>query len=267
MILSIQSNVIYGHVGNAASLPMYHACGIAAEHLDTVRLAAHPGYGTSERDVTSADIMSALFLDYLSLPLDEPLQAVHTGYFVTKEQVTATADFIKKLKERTPDIAILVDPVFGDKGRIYVAEDVVEAITNELLPQASIITPNQFELSYLAGNEVRHAKDAEEALDKMAQKYDAMIIATGVLDADRVQDIAICGDVFYHHQAPALVSGVSGTGDAFSALFLASYLTGKSPKEALDTASSLTHHMVKNSKSPLTLNMASGLSKIAGRRD
>ena len=264
MILSIQSNVIHGHVGNAASLPMYHACGVAAEHLDTVRMAAHPGYGTTARDVTSAKAMRALFDDYLDLPITIPLKGIHTGYFVDCAQVSVTADFIAALKLRRPDITILVDPVIGDKGRVYVDPQVVEAIHKTLLPHATIITPNQFELSYLSDQPVETIQDAKSALQALAGVHNVMMIATGIMGPDEVTDILVDKGTYHHHKAPVLASGVSGAGDAFAAVFLASYLSGKTPKKALLHASSLTYHMVKESNSPLTLNVASGLTMVNG---
>ena len=100
MILSIQSNVMHGYVGNRACLPFYQAFGIESEHLDTVRLAAHPGHGTSARDILDGAVMTALFDDYLALPDRVAPEAIHIGYFGALDQIAPTAQLVKTLKVR-----------------------------------------------------------------------------------------------------------------------------------------------------------------------
>ena len=265
MIFSIQSNVMHGYVGNRASLPFYHACGLETSHLDTVRLAAHPGYGTNAKDVMPAEAMSALFHDYLALSDTTPFTAFHTGYFGTAAQVKASADFISALLVRNPDMIVLVDPVFGDKGREYVAPDVITAIIERLLPLADIITPNQFELSYLANTPIGNVTHAKSALPTIITKPNQIAIATGIngdanIHDTNIHDICLENDQMHDISAPLLESGVSGAGDAFASLILSQIVSGKTTPQALKIASHITHHMVRQSKSPLTMNIASGLS-------
>lgn len=259
MILSIQSNVIHGHVGNGASLPIYHHFGMATQHLDTIRLAAHPGHGTTARDVMDGAIMSAIYEDYLKLVHMPNITAIHTGYFGSSEQVRITAKFMARMKERFPDMICLIDPVIGDKGRLYVAEDIPRALADDLLPLADIITPNQFELSYLSGQPITQVDDAITALKSWQDNKTMIAIATGITQEDKICDIACHDKEIHRHEASLLSSGVSGGGDAFAALFLAHYLAGKPVAEALSDASSAAYQMVINSQSPLDLNIASGL--------
>ena len=260
MIFSIQSNVMHGYVGNRASLPFYHLCGLETSHLDTVRLAAHPGYGTKAKDVMPAEAMRALFHDYLALSDTTPFTAFHTGYFGTAAQVSASADLISALLERNPDMIVLVDPVFGDKGREYVAPDVITTIIERLLPLADIITPNQFELSYLANQPIGNVTHAKSALPTIITKPNQIAIATGINGDANIHDICLENDQMHDISAPLLESGVSGAGDAFASLILSQIVSGKTTPQALKIASQITHHMVRQSKSPLTMNIASGLS-------
>ena len=269
MIFSIQSNVMHGYVGNRASLPFYHASGLETCQLDTVRLAAHPGYGTTARDVICAQSMTRLFDDYLKLSDTNTITACHTGYFGTADQVSATASFIKALQQRNPDMHVLVDPVFGDKGRSYVPEDVITAIIECLLPLADILTPNQFELSYLTNQPLDSLDQAKSALHHLISKPNQMALATGIGNKATIHDLCLHKGQIYDISAPLLDYGVSGAGDAFASLFLSQIIKGQiikgqiikgqAIKTALHTASNITHHIVRHSQSPLTMNIESGL--------
>ncbi|MGC6516890.1 MAG: bifunctional hydroxymethylpyrimidine kinase/phosphomethylpyrimidine kinase [Candidatus Puniceispirillaceae bacterium] len=273
MILSFHSNVMHGHVGNGAGLPIYHAFGLPVSHLDTVRLAAHPGHGTTARDVISAPDMAAILSDYLSLKDRPPLSAIHTGYFGKADQIAPVADFITRVKQQQPQLPVLIDPVFGDNGRLYISEDIITAIRRDLLPLATIITPNQFEISYLSDMSVDTPEEARRAFQKLGltsdimapdiMAPDIMAIVTGLkTPPDDICDILICHNDIITHKAPALSHGISGGGDAFAALFLACLHKNMTPEQALHNASQITYLMLQNSKNPLTLNIASGLEII-----
>ena len=263
MILSIQSNVMHGYVGNRASLPLYQAFGIETDHLDTVRLAAHPGHGTKTRDVLDGKIMGALFDDYLGLPDTEQPSAIHIGYFGALDQVTQTARFITALKARHEGLVILLDPVFGDNGRRYISDDIISAVITQLLPLADIITPNQFELEVLAQMTISNQSQAKDALAKLGATSARIIMATGIQDGTIIRDMLYADAMISEQSATLRDQGVSGSGDAFAALFLSHIIKGDKPKAALRAASALTHHMIAHSKSPLTLNITSGLALIS----
>ena len=265
MILSIQSNVMHGAVGNKASLPLYQAFGIATDHLDTVRLAAHPGHGVSARDTLDGAVMAALLDDYLALPDTAKPQGIHIGYFGALDQIAPTANFISTLKQRHPQMPVMLDPVFGDHGKAYISADIIAAVTEQLMPLADIITPNQFELATLSARAITNAAQAQTACLALAERTEAHIVATGIQDGDEVIDLLCADGLITTHRAAKQTIGVSGGGDALAALYLAHIITKASPQEALIAASSLTHHMIAHSKSPLTLNLASGLLEIAKR--
>ena len=110
---------------------------------------------------------------------------------------------------------------------------------------------------------------AEKALEIIANTGGQTIIATGISSGissgDNVYDMIIDNGHIYKQSASKKAHGVSGSGDAFAALFLAHILSNYSKQDALYGASSLTHHMIQNSESPLTLNIASGLAEIQNR--
>lgn len=276
MILSIQSHVIHGFVGNRASLPLYQALNIATNHLDTVRLAAHPGHGTTARDILDGTVMQSLFDDYLTLEHASIPQAIHVGYFGALDQIAPTASFIQRLKAKHPEMICLLDPVFGDHGKAYIRDEIITAIMTQLLPLADIITPNQFELARLSDRAITDKTDAKHALISLAKSAFApnrahsshipkLIVATGIQDGEMITDMMVDKDQICEQNAPLKASGVSGSGDAFASIFLGHIIKKYPPMHALAQASAITHHMIQNSTSPLTLNIASGLAKIDNR--
>jgi len=266
MILSIQSDVLHGHVGQKAALPIYQASSIEATQLATVTLAAHPGFGVRHRSILPADVMAGLLEDFLTLAERPELTALHVGYFGAADQIEVMADFIHKARQLQPEITIMLDPVFGEGERRYVADEIIEAVIEKLVPIADIITPNHFELSLLYGQAINSKQTALSALQTITGKQGQIKCLTGlyVQDDEMIYDI-ICQDEISAETAHrALPQGVSGAGDAFAALLLSSLQKGHTLKEALFIASRITSHMIAQSKSPLTLNVASGLVMIDG---
>ena len=272
MILSLQSDVLHGTVGHKAALPIYHHAGLAVTSINTIQLAAHPGFGTTARAILSADQLSALLDDYLKLPDRPALHAIHIGYFGDASQIMPICDFITTLKQdkrfqKDKDCVILVDPVFGDAGRQYVSDKIVSTVIETLLPLADIITPNQFECGLITADNAIAFDDKvalQAAFAHLPARYKAL---TGIMsdDGQIVTDYLMAGDRVYHSAKPARTQGVSGGGDAFAALFLSAFLTGKTPEEALTHANHITGIMMAQSTSPLTLSIASGLDEIIAK--
>ena len=264
MILSIQSDVLFGVVGQKAAMPIYQAASLEATQLATIVLAAHPGFGIKSRSIMQADILSDLLDEFLSLKERPDLTALHIGYFGAADQVFAAAEFIEKARRDNPSIKILLDPVFGDGDRRYVADDIIEAVIDKLVPQADIITPNHFELSLLAKQKIDSLEAAHSALTSLNQRHQLIGCVTGLAMTgdEAIYDVMVENQTLYKEAHKALPHGVSGAGDAFSALLLSALLRGKSLPDSLAFASMVTHHMISRSKSPLTLNVASGLSMI-----
>ena len=171
MILSIQSDVLWGAVGQKAAMPIYNAAGIEATQLATVTLAAHPGYSIQNRAIMPADSLSELLDEFLTLSARPALSALHIGYFGAADQVARVADFCHEARRHHPTIKILLDPVFGDGNRRYVKDEIIDAVIDNLVPQADIITPNHFELSLLANKKIDSLEVAREALSTLTRRH------------------------------------------------------------------------------------------------
>jgi pyridoxine kinase len=155
-VLAISSHVVRGHVGLDATVPALQHLGHEVWALPTVLLASRPGLGRLvKHDVPAEDLagmLAALEADGCGPSLD----AVLAGYFPSPQSVVAAAQAIAGIKAAKPGIPVLVDPVVGDAGRLYVAQATAEAIRDALLPLATIVTPNLFELSWLTGTTPNH---------------------------------------------------------------------------------------------------------------
>ena len=126
IILSIQSAVIHGAVGNNAAMPIYQYLRQPAESVDTVQLAAHPGFGTSMLSVTPAAELGALLADYRKLDIFRELGAIQTGYFGDHSQIGPVAQFIAASTQANKPLIYLLDPVLGDSGRLYVDSSILD---------------------------------------------------------------------------------------------------------------------------------------------
>src|SRR2546421_1931714 len=166
-VLAISSHVVRGAVGLAATVPALQYLGHEVWALPTVLLSSRPGLGRLvKRDVPAAelaDMLSALEADGCWPSLD----AVLTGYFTSPQGVAAAAEAIGRIRAAKPGIPVLVDPVVGDAGRLYVAQATAEAIRDALLPLATIATPNLFEFSWLMGRPSRSPQETEQAARRL----------------------------------------------------------------------------------------------------
>src|SRR5207237_6184509 len=141
-VLAGASGGVRGADGRAAAGPALAYLGDEVWALPTVLPSSRPGLGRlAKRDTPAAeltDMLSALEVDGCWPSLD----AVLTGYFTSPQGVVAAAEAVGRIKAAKPGIPVLVDPVVGDAGRLYVAQAPAEAIRDALLPLATIATPN-----------------------------------------------------------------------------------------------------------------------------
>ena len=160
-VLCISSQTVYGPVGNSAAVPALQALGHEVMALPTVVLSNHPGHGKPVGQATPAPLLEQMLQTLDGLGAFNGLDAVMTGYFANAAQVIAVANQIESLAKLNQALHVLVDPVIGDHGALYVAEDVAEAIRDHLLPLATIITPNLFELDVVQWHQ-RHCRQPSE---------------------------------------------------------------------------------------------------------
>jgi pyridoxine kinase len=187
--------------------------------LPTITLSNHPGHGAPKGFRTQPEDMAQMLAALEALGALHRLDAVLTGYFASPEQVEEVA----KLIARARPSFVLVDPVIGDHGRLYVPEAIAQAIRTHLLPLASCVTPNGFELGWLSDREVT---DEGSAIAAARQLGVAEVLATSIPAANGQLATLLVTEDEVHAIATAKRAGVPhGTGDFLSGLYLAARLS------------------------------------------
>lgn len=230
-VLSISAQVAYGLVGNSASVPALHAAGFTVLQVPTLILSHHPGLGKPSGVKLPATELEIILKSLEALGVLNSCVGVMTGYFSSANQVKIAAAYIQQMKVRAASLYILVDPILGDNGNLYVSNEVANAIRDELLPLASCATPNCFELGWLAGKPILNKT---EALIAAAHLPCPEILATSIpLDAGNLATLAITGGEYAETISPVKPAVPHGTGDFLAGLYLAARLNGFESREAL----------------------------------
>ena len=237
-ILSIQSSVVYGHVGNSvAALPLMRL-GHEVWRLDTVAFSNHPGHGGfSGRVVPPAEI-AELLRGLKALGVLSDCRAVLSGYLGEAGTAAVVADAVSSAKSANPKAIYLLDPVIGDGGRVFVRPGVPEAIAKKLVPLADICTPNVFELEQLTGMQVTDLGSARVAAHALRRQGPRTVILTGLPENGRISTLAVTNNGLWRVTVPRVDRPLNGTGDLISALILGHYLDSGSVPDALRLAAS-----------------------------
>ena len=241
-ILSIQSEVAYGHVGNSAAVLPLQRLGFEVWPVNTVQLGHHPGYGRFRGYRVEAERLSAILDAVLDQAPLERCAGMIVGYLGEAGNAGPVLQALDAISIRRPDLVFLLDPVIGDDGAgVFVRPDVPAAIDESLLPRAAIVTPNRFELAHLSGLDVDDLREAELAAERLLKRGPRLVVATGLSNPgcpDELIMLAVSGEERWLIRTPRLVQKFSGTGDAFSALFLGHYLKAPDLKTAFERATS-----------------------------
>jgi pyridoxine kinase len=249
-VLSIQSAVASGHVGNSAAVLPLQRLGFDVFPVPTVLLAHHPGQGRGWRGHKLEPAQIAELLR----GLEERgalgrCAAVLTGYLGEPEVADLVLRALEAVRAARPDALYLCDPVIGDDHTgVFVGPGIADAIQGRLLPAAEIITPNRFELALLAGCQVDDLDSALAAAAAIRAMGPRLVVATGLELPDAPDTLAVLADgadASWLVTTPRLPGLVHGTGDAFSALFLGHYLGRGAPEAALELASAAIFAVVE----------------------
>jgi pyridoxine kinase len=243
-LLSIQSAVASGAVGNSAAVFCLQRLGIDVARIDTVRFSNHPGHGGFAGGPADAGEMAALVEGIDARGLLAGCTAVLSGYLGAGAQGPVVADAVARVKRANPQALYALDPVMGDRGRIFVKPGVVDAIRS-LEGHADILFPNAFELSLLTGREVVDVASAVSAAASLRKDRPSRIVVATSLPADGGLGTLAAGPAgTFLVETPAVDHPAFGAGDGFAALFLARYLPGRDLAHALSFATSSIHAVV-----------------------
>ena len=257
-VISIQSQVVHGHVGNSAAVFPLQACGIEVAAVPTALLSNHPHYSSMRGGVLDAKFVRDLLVGVEERGLVDTGKVLISGYLGSPEIAAAVIDFVRRAKARNPNLLYLCDPVMGDDDLgFYVDEDMRTLFCEGLVPLADIITPNQFELEHLVGRTLATVEGIVAAARGLGP---STVAVTGVQVQDAssgiVQTLAIEPRAAWMVSTPKLSCRPSGTGDLFTALFAAAMVQGHTTEAALGRAVSGVYGVLEETERRRSYEMA-----------
>ncbi len=254
-VISIQSQVAYGHVGNSAAVFPMQMHGIDVIAVPTTLLSNRPGYPTIRGRVLDAQLVSDLLLGVEERGALDTCEAILSGYLGSPEIAAVVADFVARAKARNPKLTYCCDPVLGDRDRgLFVQADIPPLVRDRLCRLADIITPNHFEFEWLCGAKAATIEQLIAQAHTLISRGPSTIVVTSAELADtpdgQIETVAIerskepskerSEEPFkaWRVRTPKLPISPSGTGDLFAALLVAARVRGSDTPDALGHAAS-----------------------------
>ena len=231
-VLSISSQVVYGHVGNSAAAFVMQRMGHDVLAVPTIILSNRPGYKAIAGERTDPQKLHAMLEAVLENGWLADVDAVLTGYVPTAGHAEFCASWIAKIKALNPGALYLCDPIIGDEpGGIYIDKAAANAVRDHLLPLADIVTPNAFELGWLSGHAIPDAASAVSAAQALARP--AVVATSAPAESGMIANILVEGRKTAATASPRRTVKAHGTGDFFASIFLAHRLRGYTAAAAL----------------------------------
>ncbi len=243
-ILSIQSSVAYGHVGNSAAVFPLQRLGHEVWPVNTVHFSNHTGYGQWRGPLLAPTDVADVITGIAERGVLPTCDAVLSGYQGAETVGEVILDAVAQVKAANPSAVYCCDPVMGDVGRgFFVRPGIPEFMRDRVVPAADLVTPNQFELEFLTDRKIATAADLLDAVDALRAVGPRTVLVTSVqtdvTPPDSIEMVAVDDHGAWAVRTPLLPISVNGAGDMTAALFLAHTLTD-GPRVALErTASSV----------------------------
>jgi len=249
-VISIQSQVAYGHVGNSAAVFPMQIHGIDVIAVPTTLLSNRPGYPTVRGRVLDAKLVADLLIGIEERGVVDGAKMILSGYLGSPEIADVVADFVERARARNPALLYACDPVLGDRDRgLFVQAGIPELVRERLCPLAGIITPNHFEFESLCGRKagtieqvIAEAKTLMEhgpftVVVTSAELTDTPERETETLAIERSRDTLKTLKA-WRVRTPKLPISPNGTGDLFASLYVAACIRGAVTPQALTHAAS-----------------------------
>lgn len=250
-VISIQSQVAYGHVGNSAAVFPMQMHGIDVIAVPTTLLSNRPGYPTIRGQVLEAQLVADLLLGVEERGALDTAEVILSGYLGSAEIAAVVADFVARAKARNPALIYCCDPVLGDRDRaLFVHADIPPIVRDLLCPLANIITPNHFEFEWLCGAKATTIDQVIDAAQALMMRGPSTIVVTSAeladtpdheietLAIDRFEEGSKLQSRAWRVRTPKLPINPSGTGDLFASLFVSARVCGSDTADALGHAAS-----------------------------
>ena len=251
-MLSIQSSVVYGHVGNSVAVFALQRLGHEVWALPTTLLAHHTGYGSRRGAMVDPTLLRELVSGLVDLGVLGSVDAVLVGYLGAVEPIEIVGEVVRRVRQANPHATVCLDPVLGDIDRgFYVPPGVAESVRDQLVPTADVLTPNVFELAALTGRTAEAMADPDAvtaAADELRACGPGIVLVTSVPAGDEVGLLACSPAGRFRVVTPRLPRSFEGAGDLTAALFLGTLSAGV-PAALARTASSVHAVLAATSRS------------------
>ena len=263
-VISIQSQVAYGHVGNSAAVFPMQMHGIDVIAVPTTLLSNRPGYPTIRGRVLDAQLVADLLLGIEERGAVDAAQMILSGYLGSADNAAVVADFVTRAKARNPALRYCCDPVLGDRDRgLFVHADIPPLVRDRLCRLADIITPNHFEFEWLCGAKATTIGQAIEAARALMARGPSTVVVTSAELSDtpdgEIETLAVerAKETFkaWRVRTPKLPISPNGTGDLFAALLVSARVRGSDTPEALGHAASAIFAVLERTAARATEEM------------
>ncbi|WP_426246054.1 pyridoxal kinase PdxY [Nocardioides sp. LHG3406-4] len=250
-ILSIQSSVAYGHVGNSAAVFPLQRLGHEVWPVFTVHFSNHTGYGAWRGPLLSPDDVREVIVGIEERGVLGEVDAVLSGYQGGAGIADVILDAVARVKAANPKATYTCDPVMGNaKSGCFVDPAIPPVIRERVVPRADLITPNQFELGFLTDTRPDTLESTLASADAAMAMGPSTVLITSVQRPDRPADtlemMVVTGEGAWLAQTPYLPLKANGSGDVTAALFTAHLHETGSPAEALGRTTSSVFDLLKN---------------------
>lgn len=248
-ILSVQSSVAYGHVGNAAAVFCLRRSGFDVWPVDTVAFSNHPGYGRYRGRIRAATEIAEVIDGLRDIGVLQRCGGLLSGYLGSADTGHIVCQAARERKAQDPSVVWCCDPVMGDYGPgLYVAPEIAVFFRKTAVPSADILVPNSFELELLSGVRIDSIAGAAAAAAGLLLQGPKLVIVTSVdartSDTDTISTLAVAREGCWIVTTPRLPLAAKGAGDVLAALVLARLLGGASVPDALAAAVSATFAVI-----------------------
>lgn len=249
-MLSIQSSVAYGHVGNSAAVFPLQRLGIEVFPVSTVQFAHHTGYGPTRGFALDPEQVHDIILGIEDRGVFGQIDVVLSGYQGSEGIAEVVLDAVARVTSANPDAIFACDPVMGNAATgFFVAPTIPPFLRDRVLPMADILTPNQFELGVLTDSEPHTHAAILAAIDDVRARGPRVVLLTSVeraeSAADEIEMIVVDDAGAWSVTTPRLPFHANGSGDVTTALFTAHYRAGGDAAAALQRTAGSVYDLLE----------------------
>jgi pyridoxine kinase len=237
-VLSIQSAVAFGHVGNSAAVFPLQRIGVEVIPVYTVNFSNHTGYGAWRGPLIAPADVAEVIAGVEDRGVFPEIDVVLSGYQGSDGIGDVILDAVARVKAANPNAVYACDPVMGNAtSGCFVAPEIPVLLRDRVVPAADIVTPNQFELGYLTETEPGSLETTLASVDALRASGPHVVLVTSVnrpdSDPETVETLAVDDDGAWIVRTPLLPMKANGSGDVTAALFTAHVRSTGSSAEAL----------------------------------